>query len=117
MSNITKWEQIVSQSPELQKQVIKAQETIASELSSILELASKNGIDLSISDIVNPQSNNINLDDELAAAAGGVDPCGATAGASGIACGIGAIFSLGASAIASATIITGAGVASNTTKI
>ena len=111
MSNITNWEQIVANNPDLQKRVIQSQEAIASELEGILKLAAENGVDLSLDDLLTSQNSS---DNELAAAAGGVNACGATAGGLGIACGIGALFSLGATAaVSSGGIAVSAGIASN----
>ena len=115
MSNITNWEQIVANNPDLQKKVIQSQEAIASELEGILKLAAENGVDLSLDDLLSSQNSS---DNELAAAAGGVNPCGATAGGFGIACGIGALFTLGATLAASGVGVATAGVvASNVVDI
>ena len=103
MSKITNWEQIVANNPDLQKRVIQSQEAIASELEGILKLAAENGVDLSLDDLMSSQNSS---DNELAAAAGGVNPCGAAAGTFGIGCGIAAVFTLGASAA-----VSGAGIA------
>ena len=100
MGNLQEWEQIVSRNTDLQKEIIKSQEAIASELERILNLASANGIELSLSDILS--SPEMSSDNELEAAVGGVDGCGLARGGVNIACGIGAIFSLGASVAASA---------------
>ena len=115
MSSIKEWEQIVAAKPELQKKVIESQESIASELTKIIDLAASNGITLTLKDLMTPSSHTT-IDDELAMAAGGgstaAAACGITGGVTGIGCGIGAIFSLGATAAVSATVVAGSAVAS-----
>ena len=116
MSKINEWEQLVASNSDLQKKVIQSQEAIASQLEGILKLAAENGIDLTIDDLMSPSKNS--SDSELAAASGGVNPCGVAAGGFGIACGIGAVFSLGATAAASsAGIAVSAGITSNAANI
>ena len=108
MSNSIKdWEKIVSENPSLEAKILESQKTIAAELEKILKLAHENGVNITIGDILKP-SNTLS-EEEIASVAGGVDGCGIAAGSLGIACGIGAVFSLGVTAGVSGAGIAGSG--------
>ena len=108
MSNSIKdWEKIVSENPSLEAKILDSQKTIAAELEKILKLAHENGVNITIVDILKP-SNTLS-EEELASVPGGVNGCGIAAGGLGIACGIGAIFSLGVTAGVSGASIAGSG--------